>query len=628
MRTRSILKITILGCLAFAATAFVSGATVGAEAGSASQTARLKLGECSGLPQLAGARCGSIRVPLDRANPNLGTTRIAFALVPRRDTSRPALGTVVLSGGPITAFGAVYVQGLGPLRGRRDVLFIDQRGSGRSDAIACPALRNFHFPGASHERLVAAIGACGRQLSPRAGGYGTAAAADDIEAVRAALELERLDLWASSYATYLMTVYAGRHPAHVRSLVLHGAFPIDFDPWARDRLAAARRAIGLVCTRTRACRGEAVLRDVARLAARLRRHPRSFTAGLGDRRIRLRLDEAALATLVYAGDDAAGYGSVPAAVASALDGDLAPMKRLVEASAASYGPGGAGIYARTFAQQCHDYPRAFSFADAPAARRAAYVRAREAIDPRAFAPFSAAAWTATQGESVDTCLEWPNDATAASPLPAGARLPDVPVLVLSGDLDANTPTSAGREAASRFPRATFVEIPNVGHTPESSACAVALGLRFAATLRVNTRACVGTGSPPSVAGRAPRLAAQLPPAGGAGTSADRRALAVVVATAADLDVQSGIVATWGAAGALRGGRYVASRNGVRLVDAKVVRNASISGVLVRGPNGTNGTLRLIGPGVPDGRLQVRLAGGRGQATGTLDGRSVDLAFRF
>ena len=80
--------------------------------------------------------------------------------------------------------------------------------------------------------------------------YGTAAAADDIEAVRAALGLERLDLWGSSYGTYLMTVYAARHPVHVQSLVLHGAYPIDFDPWALDRLAAARRSIGLVCARS------------------------------------------------------------------------------------------------------------------------------------------------------------------------------------------------------------------------------------------------------------------------------------------------------------------------------------------------------------------------------------------
>jgi pimeloyl-ACP methyl ester carboxylesterase len=62
-------------------------------------------------------------------------------------------------------------------------------------------------------------------------------------------------------------------------------------------------------------------------------------------------------------------------------------------------------------------------------------------------------------------LNWPNDPTATSPLPRGAKLPDVPVLVLSGDLDANTSSAAGRQAAAQFPRATFKEYKNVGHTP-------------------------------------------------------------------------------------------------------------------------------------------------------------------
>ena len=78
--------------------------------------------------------------------------------------------------------------------------------------------------------MIARIGVCGHQLGARASLYGTAAAADDLEAVRAALGLQRLDLWGASYGTYLMTVYAARHPAHVQSLVLHGAYPIDFDP--------------------------------------------------------------------------------------------------------------------------------------------------------------------------------------------------------------------------------------------------------------------------------------------------------------------------------------------------------------------------------------------------------------
>jgi pimeloyl-ACP methyl ester carboxylesterase len=168
--------------------------------------------------------------------------------VPHRDTSVPSEGTILYNpGGPgeaVIAEAADVAEQLAPGLDRRDLLLVDPRGTGRSGAIACSALANIapllFMP---HERLNAAVGACGREPGPRAGLYGSAAVADDFDAVRAALGVDRVDLWGKSYGVYLMTVYAGRHPEHVRSLVLSGAFPIDFDVWGRDRLAASRRAI-------------------------------------------------------------------------------------------------------------------------------------------------------------------------------------------------------------------------------------------------------------------------------------------------------------------------------------------------------------------------------------------------
>ena len=100
-----------------------------------------RLTACAGALGALGARCGSIRVPLDRTSPSAGTTNIVFALVPRRAKSRPSLGTLVISSGPIIAAGAEYAQGLAPLRARRDLLFVDQRGTGRSGVLTCAALR-------------------------------------------------------------------------------------------------------------------------------------------------------------------------------------------------------------------------------------------------------------------------------------------------------------------------------------------------------------------------------------------------------------------------------------------------------------------------------------------------------
>jgi len=280
---------------------------------------------------------------------------------------------------------------------------------------------------------------------------------------------------------------------------------------------------------------------------------------------------------------------------------------------------------------CHDYPQAFSPADPPAARRAAYDKARAAIDPRAFFPLSASAWTAAGFEGGEACIDWPADPTAAPPLAPETPMPDVPVLVLSGELDANTPSSAGREVARQFEHGTFAEIPNTGHVPaDSSPCALELALQFVATTSADANACAGTGTPPPVGPRAALRTADLAPVQGAtGTPAQRRTLAVVVATATDLQVQTGLPEAYKSASGLRGGRYVAHGKRVGLAGVGVVRDAKASGELNRTARGVTGELRLTGRGIANGRLRVRLtAEGRGHATGTLDGRPVRLDFRF
>jgi pimeloyl-ACP methyl ester carboxylesterase len=521
----------------------------------------------------------------------------------------------------------------------RDLLLVDPRGTGRSAPLGCRAFADQGvadvFAASSVEAIT--VGACGRELGSRAAQYGSAEVADDFDAVRAALGRDRLDLWGNSYGAYLMPVYAARHPEHVRSIVLSSAYPMSFDPFGRDRLVAAREGIDVVCARTRSCRGDAVLRDLGALATRLRRHPVPFSVPVGEQRFRARLDEDVLAPLVYTAGNEYAFGMLPALAASGRAGDLAPLRRVVESAllqnafSAQQAPGDSGGLAQAFATICHDYPQAFSAAEPPVARHAAYDKALAAIDARAFFPLSGAAWTTAGFEGGEACINWPADPTAGPPLAPGTPMPDVPVLVLSGELDANTPGSAGREVASQFKRSTFAEIPNAGHVPtDRSPCALELALKFVVTTTAKTDACAGTGTPPPVAPRAAVRAADLAPVlGASGTPAQRRTLAVVVATAADLQVQTGFLDAFKSASGLRGGRYVAHGKRVGVAGVGVVRDARASGELARTERGVTGTLRLSGRGIADGRLRVDLTSkGRGHAVGTLDGRLVRLAFRF
>jgi pimeloyl-ACP methyl ester carboxylesterase len=437
-----------------------------------------------------------VTVPLDRARPAAGTIDIAYAFVPHSDTSSPSLGTVVTNpGGPgqsTIASASLYLQGAPQLFVHRDLLLIDARGTGNSGVVTCPSLAGRH---PITEQAIAKL--CADDLRPRAGRYGSADVADDIDAVRATLGIDKLDLWGDSYGTFLMQVYAARHPDHVRSVVLDGAFPIDSDPWGRDVLRGVRRVIGLICARTLHCSGRRVLGQIAGLAARLRRHPIKFTAATALGRLHITLGERDLANLTWAGGQPDELRKVPAAVAAALRHRPSRLKKLVVAARVAdlenlaidptlYSLG-AGM-----ATACHDYPRPYSLAASPATRHAQYRRKLRALDPAQFRPFSPAAWLGTHIDAGPKCLDWPADPTAGSQL-RGLHMPDVPVLVMSGDLDSNTPVEQGRVVAATFPHARFAVVASAGHTPALNPCGLALGVEFVEKLQVNPNRCRAAG---------------------------------------------------------------------------------------------------------------------------------------
>ena len=71
------------------------------------------------------------------------------------------------------------------------------------------------------------MAACGESLGSRAALYSTAYAADDLAAILEALEVRQIDLYGDSYGTYFEQVFAVRHPAALRAIVLDGAYPLD-----------------------------------------------------------------------------------------------------------------------------------------------------------------------------------------------------------------------------------------------------------------------------------------------------------------------------------------------------------------------------------------------------------------
>ena len=96
---------------------------------------------CTDAPDGPGALCGSLLVPLDRADPAQGTVRVGFEVHRRRDRSRPRLGSVLsIEGGPgysVTSGRALRLSNHWPLLARRDLVLVDVRGTGRSSPRSC-----------------------------------------------------------------------------------------------------------------------------------------------------------------------------------------------------------------------------------------------------------------------------------------------------------------------------------------------------------------------------------------------------------------------------------------------------------------------------------------------------------
>ncbi len=146
------------------------------------------------------------------------------------------------------------------MRKDRDIVLVDQRGTGRSSPLACAAFKPDDSAEATLELdPVPKAAACAKELAVQgvdAAQYTTAAWIADLDAVRAALGYAKINLWGGSYGTRAALEYLRRHPARVRSIVLDGVAPpsmkVSLDVWPSRDLALT--AVLDACAQSPACR--------------------------------------------------------------------------------------------------------------------------------------------------------------------------------------------------------------------------------------------------------------------------------------------------------------------------------------------------------------------------------------
>lgn len=431
-------------------------------------------------------RCGTYSVWEDRAAGRGRKIALNLVVLPALGTPRAPDAIFWLDGGP--GAGGTRAAGLfgddPKLRKHRDVVLIDQRGTGKSNPLNC----RFYGAGPAEPGLLAgelfspdSVRACRRDLEKVAdlSLYTTPIAMDDFDEVRAWLGYPKVDLYGGSYGTRSAQVYLRRHPESVRSLVLDGVVPMDeFLPL--HHAYAGKRAVDLLlaeCAADAACHG-AFPRLSEELQEVFARVDRGVTVRIADPGHGGTVEVRPSRGLIAEGMRYMMYGEtaaqVPLAVHRAYEGD---MTQLVELA----------IGRRALMDQIIAWGMAFSVT---CAEDLPYIE-----DPTA-ARLTAGTLLGDYRirEQKRACTDWPRAAIPSDEHDL-VRSP-VPALLFSGERDPVTPPEFGDRVASGLQNSLHLVTPHGSHGADGP-CAQGIIRQFIASgsVRGLDTACIAATPP-------------------------------------------------------------------------------------------------------------------------------------
>jgi pimeloyl-ACP methyl ester carboxylesterase len=179
------------------------------------------------------AQCARFEVPENPALPQGRKVALNVAWLPATNEGAETEDPVFfLAGGPGQSAVEVWPAidaAFRDVRKQRHVVLVDQRGTGKSNPLACRDEQGKNAYGeaqdTSPDAAVAFARRCAEQLQADPRFYTTTDAIRDLDAVRAALGADKINLVGGSYGTRVAQQYAMRYPQHTRSLVLDGVVP-------------------------------------------------------------------------------------------------------------------------------------------------------------------------------------------------------------------------------------------------------------------------------------------------------------------------------------------------------------------------------------------------------------------
>ena len=264
------------------------------------------------------ARCGTLIVPEDRLTGTGRTIPVRFAVIPATSPDRAPDPVVYFAGGPGGSAVDEYpseVPDLATVNVHRDLVFIEQRGTGSSNPLNCPI-----FAGslADQPMMRASIQSCLAHLRGDLRFYTTAMYADDVSQLLGDLHYTKVNLMGISYGTDAEQVFLLRHPERVRTMTLISGSPLNLRLFNLQP-GNSRLALDYVfarCQADRACHQAFphLAADWAALWASVGRSPWVLPAAQSPTKTTQRFDQDALASSIYNAIYTGNIGPIPVVV--------------------------------------------------------------------------------------------------------------------------------------------------------------------------------------------------------------------------------------------------------------------------------------------------------------------------
>lgn len=413
--------------------------------------------------------CGKLAVLENPADPKSRRIELNVARVPAVSRRKKLDPLFVLAGGPgmgATTFFTSVAPAFARIRRDRDIVLVDQRGTGSSNGLQCDLDEDALMRG-SDDQLITATRRCLESLKKHADVrfYTTSIAVRDLDRVREALGYERINLYGVSYGTRVAQHYVRRYPSRSRSVILDGVVPpeVALGPSIALDAEAALAAVLNRCRKDPACAEKfgdptesyhALRRSLQRGAVIL-----SLADPTSGERTKLDFSTEHLVTVLRL----ASYSSEQAALLP-LSLDLANREGNYVPLASQY-----LIVSKAYADAV-----AFGMHNSVVCTEDVPFYEPSRIDRKALDQ------TFLGSGQVDAlialCKEWPRgpiDADFHAPLHS-----NVPALLLSGGADPVTPTRFGEQAAKGFSQGLHIVLPGLGHGQLTAPCVDRLMLQF------------------------------------------------------------------------------------------------------------------------------------------------------